>query len=529
MTRKKVEIFDTTLRDGTQAEKVSLSAEDMLHIAQRLDEMGIDYIEGGWPGSNPKDMKFFSRAKEITFNNSDIVAFGSTRRANNTVESDKNIQAIIEAETPAVAIFGKSWLLHVRKALEVEPETNLEMIRDTIAYLKSQGKEVIFDAEHYFDGYKDDPQYALKTLKAAAEAGADRVVPCDTNGGSMPKEIREIISDSMAEISIPFGIHAHNDSGVAVANSIEAVEQGALHVQGSVNGYGERCGNANLCTVIPNLQLKSGYKCLEDEKMQELTGMSYYVSEIANLQHRNDFPYTGKSAFAHKGGIHVSAVMKETSSYEHIDPETVGNSRRVLVSDLSGKSNIRYKAKELGIDIEQNKENLKEIVNRLKELENDGYQFEAAEASLELLINKINGEYKEIFDLQGFRIFIEKNKSGESRCEATIRVEVDGVEEHTAAEGNGPVNALDNALRKALIEFYPKINKLKLRDYKVRVLNGKGGTGAKVRVLIETVEEGEHEDEHNWGTVGVSHNLIQASWEALTESVAYYLMKHQGE
>ncbi|MCF7885316.1 MAG: citramalate synthase [Candidatus Marinimicrobia bacterium] len=521
---KKIQVFDTTLRDGTQAEKISFSADDKLHIAQRLDQMGFDYIEGGWPGSNPKDMKFFEKAKDMDFKNSKIVAFGSTRHAKNNVEDDPNIQALLDAETPAVSLFGKSWTLHVDKALKVSKSENLEMISDSIRYLKENNKEVIYDAEHFFDGYLSDPDYALETLQVAEEAGADMIVLCDTNGGTLPATLREIIDEVMIRIQTPIGIHAHNDSGVAVANTIDAVQAGAVHIQGTINGYGERCGNANLCSIIPNLQLKAGYKCLDDDKIKKMTSLSHYVSEVANLMHPNSMPFTGKSAFAHKGGIHVSAVMREESSYEHIKPEEVGNSRRVLVSDLSGKSNIRFKAQELGIDLSKpkHKKNLKEIVDQLKILEHEGYQYEAAEASLELLINKINGEYKSHFELIGFRIFIEKDQSGEIRSEASIRVIVDGVEEHTAAEGNGPVNALDNALRKALIEFYPEVSKLKLEDYKVRVLNGQGGTGARVRVLIET---GTEESDQTWGTVGASRNIIQASWQALTESVSYYLMK----
>lgn len=528
MKNKKIQVFDTTLRDGTQAEKISLSAEDKVHIAQRLDQMGFDYIEGGWPGSNPKDMKFFDKAKNMEFENSKICAFGSTRHAKNEVQDDPNIQALLAAETPAVSIFGKSWTLHVEKALKVSPQENLEMIRDSIIYMKENGKEVIYDAEHFFDGYIDSSEYALETLKVAAEAGADVIVLCDTNGGTLPGKLREIIDEVMIRIQAPIGIHAHNDSEVAVANTVAAVQAGAVHIQGTINGYGERCGNANLCSIIPNLQLKAGYKCLEDDKIKQITSLSHYVSEVANLMHPNSMPFTGKSAFAHKGGIHVSAVMREESSYEHIKPETVGNTRRVLVSDLSGKSNIRYKAKELGIDLNKpkHKKNLREIVDQLKILEHEGYQYEAAEASLELLINKINSEYQSHFELIGFRIFIEKDKSGEIRSEASIRVIVDGVEEHTAAEGNGPVNALDNALRKALIEFYPEVSKLKLEDYKVRVLNGQGGTGAKVRVLIET---GTQDSDQTWGTVGASRNIIQASWQALTESVSYYLMKNRDQ
>ncbi len=518
--KKSVKVFDTTLRDGTQAENVSLSAEDKLHIAQKLDEFGIDYIEGGWPGSNPKDMQFFELAKKTAFNHAKIVAFGSTKRAKYTVEEDPNIRALLNAETPAISLFGKTWLLHVEKALKISPEKNLELIRESVKFLKENDKEVIYDAEHFFDGFRDNSKYALDTLKTAEDAGADVICLCDTNGGTLPSEITEIVQQVQQNISIPLGIHAHNDSGLAVANSIAAVQAGATQVQGTINGYGERCGNANLCEVIPNLQLKAGFTCIPDEKMQMLTLVSRYVSEIANLAHSNMLPFTGRSAFAHKGGVHVSAVMKDSTSYEHITPETVGNKRRVLISDLSGQSNIKYKAKELNIDLDAHNKNISEIVKTLKEKENQGYQYEAAEGSLKLLIKKISKEYQEFFTLKGFRILIEKDENGEVRSEATVRMDVDGEFEHSAAEGNGPVNALDMALRKALTKFYPKIKKMKLSDYKVRVLNANAATGAKVRVLIDSTNTA-----GSWGTVGVSENIIEASWEALTESISYYLHK----
>lgn len=518
--KKKVKVFDTTLRDGTQAENISLSAEDKLHIAKKLDEFGVDYIEGGWPGSNPKDMQFFELAKKIKFKHAKICAFGSTKRAKFSVEDDPNIRALLDAETPAISIFGKTWLLHVEKALKISPEKNLELIRQSVEYLKKNGKEVIYDAEHFFDGYKDNTDYAIKTLKTAEAAGADLIALCDTNGGSLPSEVTEIVKAVKEQVSIPLGIHAHNDSGLAVANSIAAVQAGATQIQGTINGYGERCGNANLCEVIPNLQLKAGFPCIPEENMKLLTTLSHYVSEIANLAHPNMLPFTGKSAFAHKGGVHVSAVMKDSSSYEHMDPETVGNIRRVLVSDLSGQSNIRYKAEELNIDINKHQDKLPEIVHALKDKENQGYQYEAAEGSLKLLIRKITDEYQEFFTLKGFRILIEKDENGEVRSEATVRMDVDGEFEHSAAEGNGPVNALDMALRKALTKFYPKIKKMKLSDYKVRVLDAKEATGAKVRVLIDSTNTA-----GSWGTVGVSENIIEASWEALTESISYYLHK----
>ncbi len=522
MKTAKIKIFDTTLRDGTQSEKVSLSAEDKIHIARQLDDIGVDYIEGGWPGSNPKDMLFFNLAKKETFKHAKIVAFGSTRRAKNSVEEDQNIQALLNAETPVISIFGKSWLLHVKTALRITPEKNLELINDSVAYLKSKNKEVIYDAEHFFDGFKDNPEYAISTLLEAEKAGADVLCLCDTNGGTMPSEIITILQTVKENVNTSLGIHAHNDSGLAVANSIVAVENGCEHVQGTINGYGERCGNANLCVVIPNLQIKLNFSCIFPEKLNSLTQLSHYVSEIANLSHPTNMPYTGKSAFAHKGGVHVSAVMKDSRSYEHVTPESVGNRRRVLVSDLSGRSNILFKAKELNIDLDAHKEKIPEIVKQLKDLEYLGFQYEASEGSLELLISKIKEEYKEYFNLLGFRIIIEKNETEEVRSEATIRVKVGEHFEHTAAEGNGPVNALDNALRKALTEIYPEIEQMKLSDYKVRVLNAKDATAAKVRVLIDSTAGG-----NTWGTVGVSENIIEASWQALTDGISYYLMKNR--
>jgi len=524
MEVRKIDVFDTTLRDGTQGEKVTFSADDKIRIAHRLDEFGIDYIEGGWPGSNPKDMEFFEKAKKETFQHTKICAFGSTQRTGHPPEEDDNLQALIEAETPAVSIFGKSWLLHVTEALKISPEENLKIIGNSVKYLKKHGKEVVYDAEHFFDGYKADSEYALQTLRTAASAGADVLVLCDTNGGTQPHELTEIIEDVKRYINIKLGIHAHNDSELAVANTLAAVQAGCEHVQGTINGYGERCGNANLCSIIPNLQVKQFYRCVPEENMTELTSVSHFVSEIANLAHQDSLPFVGKSAFAHKGGVHVSAVMKEERTYEHIQPERVGNKRRVLVSDLSGKSNVKYKATELDIDLASNGKNVPEIVKKLKELENDGYQFEAAEASFELLVKKISGEWEDVIELEGFRIMTEKNENNATRSEATIRLNVNGKTEHTAAEGDGPVHALDTALRKALHQFYPEIENMHLTDYKVRVLNEKDGTAAKVRVLIDSSSNG-----NSWGTVGVSENIIEASWQALIDSVSYYLTKNNIE
>ncbi len=523
MTQKSLKIFDTTLRDGSQSENISFSVEDKLHIAHKLDEFGVHYIEGGWPGSNPKDLLFFKQVKKETFKHARIVAFGSTKHAKNSVDKDPNIKALLDAETPAVSLFGKTWIYHVNEALRVTPDENLTMIRESVAYLKKHGREVIFDAEHFFDGYRDNPEYALACLKAAESAGADVLVLCDTNGGTLTWDIGDIVKKVRKAVKIPLGIHAHNDSDLAVANSITAVRNGCTHVQGSINGYGERCGNANLCSIIPNLQIKAGYHCISEENLSRLTALSHYVSEISNLILSNTMPFTGKSAFAHKGGIHVSAVMREPDSYEHIQPERVGNKRRVLISDLAGKSNILFKSDELGLDLESDKDKIGEIVTRLKELEHEGFEFEAAESSLELLIKRMKGEYPNFFSLQGFRILNEKDENNEIRSEATVRAAVGDKEEHTAAEGVGPVNALDKALRKALMNFYPEIVEMKLTDYKVRVINAREATSAKVRVLIESAADG-----ITWSTVGVSENIIEASWQALTDSISYFLMKrHQ--
>jgi 2-isopropylmalate synthase len=516
---KSIRIFDTTLRDGTQGESICFSAEDKFRIARRLDEFGIHYIEGGWPGSNPKDMEFFEKAKKHAFQHAKVVAFGSTCRAGNSPEEDPNLRALIQAGTPAVSMFGKSWLLHVEQALNITPEENLMLIVGSVELMKERGKEVIYDAEHFFDGYKHSPDYAVQTLLAAEAAGADVLVLCDTNGGTLTHEISGIVREVIKKVSVPLGIHTHNDCELAVANTLAAVEAGAEHVQGTINGYGERCGNANLCSVIPNLQLKMGYHCIPFKNIRRLTGLTKFVSELANLVPDYKQPYVGKSAFAHKGGVHVSAVMKNTSTYEHIRPEQVGNQRRVLVSDLSGKSNLSYKSKELGFTFDKQSEKSTAIVRRLKTLENEGYQYEAAEASFELLVKQMTGRAPDYFGLEGFRVIVEQNAGGESRSEATIRVKVQDQVELSAAEGNGPVHALDAALRKALFKFYPEISAMSLRDYKVRVLNEKNGTAAKVRVLIDS-EAGKS----GWGTVGVSENIIDASWQALSESVTYYLM-----
>ena len=513
-------LYDTTLRDGAQGEGISFTLEDKLRIARKLDEFGIHYIEGGWPGSNPKDIKFFRRAKELQLDRAKIAAFGSTRRAKLSVEKDPNILALLEAGTEVVTIFGKSWDFHIENALRVSLEQNLDMIYDSVSFLKQRVPEVIFDAEHFFDGYRGNPEYAPKVLSAAQEAGADMVVLCDTNGGMLPNEMDSIIEKVKPAITVPWGIHTHNDSEVAVANSLVAVELGASQVQGTINGYGERCGNANLCSVIPNLQLKMGANCISEEQLRKLKELSRFVSELANLPPWTHQPFVGDSAFAHKGGIHVSAVQKNSNTYEHIAPELVGNRQRILISELAGRSNILIKAEQLSLRDEGDRGAVQEVLNRVKEMEDQGYQFEGAEGSFELLMKKALGRYQRFFDLEGFRVIVEKKGYNPPYCEATIRVLVKGIVEHTAAEGEGPVNALDNALRKALEEFYPCLKDITLLDYKVRILDEHEGTASKTRVLIQS-GDGEKE----WGTVGVSSNIIEASWEALVDSLEYKLLK----
>jgi 2-isopropylmalate synthase len=520
---RKILIYDTTLRDGSQGEHVSFSVEDKLHIAQRLDALGIDYIEGGWPGSNSKDVAFFRRAQELKLKHAKLAAFGSTRHPRHSVAHDHNLHALVEANTPVVTIFGKTWGLHVKVALGISHDQNLDLIRESVSYLKSKGKEVIYDAEHFFDGYKADAAYALATLKAAEEAGADTIVLCDTNGGTLTTDLRQRFQAAAQHVKTPLGIHTHNDCEMAVANSLAAVELGAVQVQGTINGYGERCGNANLCSVIPNLELKLGLRTIGKQKLKRLAEVSHYVSELANLIPRHDLPYVGKSAFAHKGGIHVSAVMKEASAYEHVAPAAVGNERRVLVSELSGKSSVIYKAQELGLEIDKSAPDATIVVERLKELEHDGFQFEGAEGSFEILFDKLVHHLPEFFELDGFRVITEKRGAHAPYSEAVIKLRVDGKEEHTAAEGVGPVSALDRALRKSLTTFFPCIGDIRLTDYKVRVLNANAATDAKVRVLIETSD-----GQETWGTVGVSENIIEASWQALVDSITYKLRKEYG-
>lgn len=518
---KTVYLYDTTLRDGAQAEDISFSVEDKVRVALKLDELGVHYIEGGWPGSNPKDIEFFAEMRKTRLANSTLVSFGSTRRAGVKAKDDPSIKALLSSGASAITVVGKSWKFHVTHALRATLEENLDMIADTIEYLKKRADSVIFDAEHFFDGYKDDPEYSIKTLKAAEDAGADFLVLCDTNGGTLPFDVASIMRDVRQRVKARLGIHAHNDSETAVASSLLAVREGAVMVQGTINGFGERCGNANLCSIIPALALKMNIKCLGADKLKKLSEVSRFVYEIANLQPRKHQPYVGDSAFAHKGGIHVSAIIRSPKTYEHITPESVGNRQRVLVSDLSGKSNIIYKAKELGFDIESKAGAVQDVLNEMKTLEHQGFQYEGAEGSFELLIEKALKKKERYFRLLGFRVIDEKKKEDETPySEATIRLDVNGVEEHTAAEGRGPVNALDKALRKALERFYPSLKEVKLLDFKVRVLAGMKGTAAKVRVLVESGDETD-----KWGTVGVSENVIEASWQALVDSLEYKLFK----
>lgn len=518
---KRVQLYDTTLRDGTQGEGVSFSVEDKIEIVKYLDDFGFDYIEGGYPGSNPKDVEFFKRIRDVPLSRAKVTAFSMTRRVNTAVEDDVSMRAVLDSGVKAAAIVGKSWTYHVTDALRTTLDENLAMIEESVAFLRFQGIEVIYDAEHFFDGFKADPQYALETIQAAVRGGASVIVLCDTNGGTLPDEIAETVRRVKAEVNVPLGIHTHNDSGLGVANALAAVRAGAVQVQGTINGYGERSGNCDLIQVIPNLQLKMGMSCVPEESMRRLTKLSRFVSEMANLSHNSFQPFVGKSVFAHKGGMHVSALLRHPETYEHIDPDLVGNERRVLVSELAGVSNIIYKAKEYNVELKKDSPALKKVVETVKELEHQGYHFEGAEASFELILKKALGLYKPFFELIGFRLTIDKrDPTDEPVAEATIKVKVGDRILHTAADGNGPVNALDSALRKALETVYPAIRRIKLADYKVRVLNENAGTAARVRVLITSSENGK-----SWGTVGVSTDIIEASWRALVDSIEYGLMK----
>jgi 2-isopropylmalate synthase len=512
----RIQTFDTTLRDGTQGEAVSFSVDDKLVIAQKLDELGIDYIEGGWPNSNPKDKEFFQRAKDVKLKHARLTAFGSTRFSKNKVEQDPNVRALLDAETPTVSIFGKSWDLHVKRALGVSEEENLKLIGETVKFLKDAGREVVYDAEHFFDGYNASPNFALRTLEAAKSAGADILCLCDTNGGNLTHRIIEVVAEVRRRFDGVLGIHVHNDCDVAVANSIAAVEAGCTHVQGCMNGYGERCGNANLVSIIANLELKLGHNTIGRENLQNLASVARYIAEIANLPMRNDQPYVGHSAFAHKGGVHVSAVLKDSATYEHVKPEMVGNRQRVLLSDLSGRGNVLYKLKQHGLGERLDDDARRQLLERVKQMEHQGYELEAAEGSFELLVREALHPGWNPFEVISYDV--TTRMIGGTTATVTLRIQ-DSV--HTAtANGHGPMNALDLCLRQCLSTVYPNIKNVRLTDYKVRVLDSKKGTAAKVRVLVEWSDH-----RRSWATVGVSDNVIEASWLALVDAIRLELMR----
>ena len=518
---KKVVLYDTTLRDGSQGEGISYSAMDKVRIAQELDLLGIPYIEGGWPGSNPKDMEFFRKMSKKKLKYSRLVAFSMTRRTNIKAEQDSNLRSLLKSGVKTVTIVGKTWDLHIKEVLKVSLEENLEIIKDTIRFLASKGLTVFYDAEHFFDACRTNKEYSLECLSAAIEAGAKTICLCDTNGGSLTSEIFGIVSEVKEKFrDTSIGIHCHNDAGVAVANSIAAVEAGADMVQGTINGIGERCGNADLVPIIANLKLKLGIDCIPQANLKNLTRVSHFISEISNMRVKNDQPFVGESAFAHKGGMHINAIMKNPHTYEHIDPSLVGNHRRILVSELGGKTGILLQAKSMELDLSKEDPQTKKILALVQKLEHQGYHFEAAEASFELLMKRALKKYKKFFELEGFRVVIEKQSEKKITSEAIIKIKVKGAKEHTAAEGDGPVNALDNALRKALKDFYPTLSKMHLSDFKVRVLDEKSGTAARVRVLIQSQDE-----KDTWSTIGVHENIIEASWQALVDSIEYKLLK----
>jgi 2-isopropylmalate synthase len=514
-----IEIYDTTLRDGSQGEGINFSVADKLRIAERLDTFGVHYIEGGWPGSNPKDIEFFQQARRKTFRQAKLAAFGSTRRKNVSVQMDDQVLLLLGAETPVITIYGKTWMLHVKEVLNTTPEENLAMITDTVRFLKDHGRIVIYDAEHAFDGYKDNPEYAFASWQAAEKGGADLVVLCDTNGGSLPGEVGRIVRDAQAKLKCRVGIHTHDDCGLGVANALAAVEAGSQHVQGTINGYGERTGNCNLTSVIPNLELKMKLRCVPEGSLAKLRELSDFVDEIANLRHDPRQPWVGSASFAHKGGTHVNAVQKVIHSYEHVNPELVGNTRRILISDLAGRSNIVMKARELGYEIDNNTPELKTILNRIKELEHAGYEFEAAEGSMALLIRKALRHEHAPFKVDAYHVSMRRDGQN-SACEATVKVRVGEKRAHTVSDGDGPINALDAALRAALIRFFPVLEKIQLVDYKVRIIDTSAGTAAKTRVLLQSTDGAEE-----WSTVGVSENIVEASLQALIDSIEYALLK----
>jgi len=518
--KPQVEIYDTTLRDGSQGEGINFSVADKLRIAERLDAFGVHYIEAGWPGSNPKDIEFFNLAKKKKFKNARLAAFGSTRKKNTPVEQDDQVRLLIEAETPVVTIYGKTSILHVKEVLRCTPEENLAMIGDTVKFLKDHGKFVIYDGEHSFDGFKLNADYALAAWQAAEKAGADFVVLCDTNGGCLPAEIAEITKAVAGKLHCKIGIHTHDDIGMGVANALAALGAGAVHVQGTINGYGERTGNCNLTSVIPCVALKLKKTCVPAKSLPKLRELSMFVDEVANIRHNPRLPWVGSAAFAHKGGAHVNAVQKFASSYEHIDPVLVGNARNILISDLAGRSNIVLKAQELGFKLTNDTPELKPILNRVKELENNGYEYEAAEGSMSLLIRaELDKKFTPRFNVETYHVSMRRDRK-ESICEATVKVRVGQAIHHEVAEGDGPVNALDGALRAALAKSYPRLRHVSLTDYKVRIINGKTGTAAKTRVLIISTD-----GRREWGTVGVSENIIEASLEALVDSMEFALLK----
>jgi len=515
-----IEIYDTTLRDGAQTEGVSFSLEDKFRITARLDEIGVHFIEGGFPKSNRKDKEYFERVRGMNLKNAKIAAFGSTRRKDTTCARDEALQSLLKAEPDAIAIVGKSWDLHAEKVLKVSREENLKIIADTIRYLKKRGVFVVFDAEHFYDGYAENREYAMQTIIVAAQEGADRIALCDTNGGCMVQLVRDATAEAVAATGARIGIHAHNDSELAVANTLAAIEAGATHVQGTINGLGERCGNANLCSVIPNIVLKMKRPCLPPGNLAGLTGLASFVSELANQPLGDRLPYVGRSAFAHKAGLHIDGVRKVRRANEHVLPELTGNQTRALISEISGRGNVLFLAGRMGIDLSDKPDAVKNILDELKELEYRGYQFEGAEGSFEILLRKQIGSHRKFFELRSFRVIVDKKQGDKMFSEATIKIKVDDHVEQTVAEGDGPVNALDNALRKALEPFYPSLREMRLADYKVRVLDERDGTAAAVRVLITS-----RDNTKIWGTVGVSENVIQASWKALVDSIEYKLLK----
>ncbi|MFP4472702.1 MAG: citramalate synthase [Candidatus Omnitrophota bacterium] len=520
MSAKNITIYDTTLRDGAQTEGISFLVNDKIKIARKLDALGVQYIEGGWPGSNPKDKAFFQQAQEIRWKHARITAFGSTRRAKVKASQDTNLKELIRSKAPTITIFGKSWDLHITDVIRTTLDENLAMITDSVKYLKKHKREVFYDAEHFFDGYKANPTYALKTLTAAQNAGAKTIILCDTNGGTLPDEVRRIIGEVRAHIDAALGIHCHNDLDLAVANSIAAVQEGCIQVQGTFNGLGERCGNADLSTVIGILHTKMGMRAIPQKHLKKLTEASYFLSEVSNIKLSDNHPFVGHSAFSHKGGVHIDAMIKNPLAYEHLDPETIGNHRRFVTSELAGKMPIVMKAQQMNIKIDKKSAQAKRLLKDLQAKEHSGYQFEAADASFELFMKRHLKRYKPFFELEGFKSFTEKRFDGRIFAEASMRLKVDGKEQFSAAEGNGPVDALDKALRQALNTFYPNLADMHLTDYKVRVLDTNEGTAARVRVLIESQDASD-----SWITVGVHENIIQASWEALIDSIEYKLLK----